>query len=230
MSMEEWDAVEEMCKVLEVSFFFCLISGLNETSTKSSAFQIFRLSTKRMEGDFPSGAVLLAEYLRIKEALQDIRKTTTFSSITNMLDAMLPKLTTYQEEAAESDLVILATIFNPKYRLRFLELHYPEHADQARDLLDATFQEALSVWPATPPASPPSAAPTGDAFDHFDVFTSATFQTADTLRSAERDLYLQGTVPIAPGQSELQWWKVSFLQVYHVDYKGSDLFALYLIL
>jgi hypothetical protein len=164
-----------------------------------------------MEGDFASGSVVLAEYLRVNEVLQQLRDASNFPSIMQMIDTMLVKLLVYQDEAASSDVIILATVMNPKYRLRFFDLHYPEYAETARELIESAFQDRLKDWPVTPPSTPPPGSRSNTPFDQFDVFTSAaTFQSSDSIRSSELEIYLQGTVPITPGQSELSWWLVSF--------------------
>jgi hypothetical protein len=129
-----------------------------------------------------------------------------------MIDTMLVKLAVYQEEAVSSDVILVATVMNPKYRLKFFDLHYPEYSETARELIESKFQDSLSGWPVTPPSTPPAVPASSDPFDHFDIFTSsATHQSSDSIRSAELEVYLQGTLPITPGQSELTWWEVRFI-------------------
>lgn len=180
-----------------------------------------------MEGDCASGSVLLAEYLRVTEVLRQLRDASHFPSLINMIDTMLVKLAVYQAEAALSDVIILATVMNPKYRLKFFDLHYPEHSEIARELIESKFQAYLSDWPVTPPSTPPPVPATSDPFDHFDIFTSsATHQSSDSIRMAELEVYLQGTVPITPGQSELTWWKVRFvLLLFCLSFLIDSLFA-----
>lgn len=80
-----------------------------------------------MEGDFASGSVVLAEYLRITEVLQQLRDASNFPNLINMIDTMLVKFAVYQYEAASSDVIVLANVMNPKYRLKFFDLHYPKY-------------------------------------------------------------------------------------------------------
>jgi hypothetical protein len=68
-----------------------------------------------MEGNFASGSTLLAEYLRVSETLQQIHNSSTFTSIVSMIDVMLPKLAQYQQEAASAEIVLMATVLNPRY-------------------------------------------------------------------------------------------------------------------
>lgn len=129
MSMEEWDAVEEVCKVLKVSFHHLASKQFITELTWfiHGLFQIFYSSTKQMEGDFASGSVVLAEYLRITEVLQQLRDASNFPNLINMIDTMLVKFAVYQYEAASSDVIVLANVMNPKYRLKFFDLHYPKY-------------------------------------------------------------------------------------------------------
>lgn len=156
---------------------------------------------------------MLAEYLRVTQSLSDLHTTTTFPSLEGMVDVMLNHIKVYQKEALASDIVILATVLNPKYRLRFFEQHYPEHAGHAKNLIETAFESTLENWPVTPASTPAPAPASGskDPFDNFDMFTSsATFETSESVRAGELDSYLQGSNLIVPGQSELAWWKVCF--------------------
>lgn len=186
MKMDEWDAVEELCKILKVSFHFLSISYLHIKLTQLHVhIQVFHFSTKHMEGDFASGSVLLAEYLRVNEVLNQLRDTSNFPSLISMIDTMLAKLAAYQEEAVSSDVIVLATIMNPKYRLCFFDLHYCENSERAQELMQKVFQVALGAWPVTPPSTPPpnpSTSGSGEPFDHFAIFTSsATFQSSKSI-------------------------------------------------
>lgn len=166
-----------------------------------------------MEGDFASGSILLAEYLRVSETLQQIHDSLFFPSIINMIDIMLPKLASYQEEAASTQIILMATVLNPKYRLKFFDLHYADHADRAKGGIKCCFNQLLDTWPVTPPVTP-SANTTNsssDPFDHFDIFTAHTStDNSAKIRATELEKYLQGSHPILPGRSELTWWRVSF--------------------
>lgn len=175
--------------------------------------QVYRLSTKRMEGNFASGSTLLAEYLRVSETLQQIHDSSIFTSIVSMIDVMLPKLAQYQQEAASAQIVLMATVLNPRYRLKLFDLHYAEYADRAKGGIQCIFNKAVEDWPATPEVTPPpnSSQPSRDHFDHFDIFTAEiSSDNSAKIRAAELDRYLQGIDPILPGQSELSWWKVRF--------------------
>lgn len=177
-------------------------------------FQVFCHSTKRMEGKTPTGAILLAEYLRVEKLLSEINTTNTFQSIGIMVDTMIQQLEKYRSEAVAAEIIIVVTVLNPRFRLKFFELHYPEEASRAQNCIEDAFNKALATWPVTPPSSPgpPPSPSLIEVYDQLDVFTStASFQTSDSVRAAKLDLYLQGNHPILPGQSELSWWGVSFV-------------------
>lgn len=158
--------------------------------------------------------MLLAEYLQVKESLTEIYTSAMPSSLKHMMAVMLSQLAVYQDEALASDVVIFATVLNPKYRVRFFELHYPDYADQAKQLIEEVFNASLENWPVTPACTPsPTATAEPDkAFNQFDLFTSsASLQTPKSKRASELKSYLQGSNLIVPGQTELSWWNVSVL-------------------
>jgi hypothetical protein len=68
-----------------------------------------------MEGNTITGSMLLAEYLRVKESLNELRTAAMPSSLQHMVEVMLSQLAVYQDKALASDVVILATVLNPKY-------------------------------------------------------------------------------------------------------------------
>lgn len=154
-----------------------------------------------MEGGFALSSVLLAEYLRVAEMLDQLHDTSKFPSLIKMIDTMLANLAVYEEEAASPDVIVLPTILNPKYWLCFFDLHYRKHSERAQELMETAFQGALADRPVTRPSTPPPVPSTSsDPFDHFDIFTlSATFQSSNSIRLSELELYLQGTVLITPG-------------------------------
>ena len=117
-----------------------------------------------MEGDFPSLAALLPEFLSLRDAL--ISKKAKYSSkaansyyleIREACDAMLGYLDDAEGEALEKRGVLLATskpssasallcrnihfstVFDPKHRLRWLEHHHPVAAERASRLLDVEY-------------------------------------------------------------------------------------------
>lgn len=140
-----------------------------------------------------------------------MKSSTTLPSLETMIDSMLAQLTRYQSEAADADVILLATVLNPKYRLKFFDLHYPQYAWRAKELIEEHFKTLLESWPATPIDSPSQISSTPlETFDQYNVFTSsASFQTPESIRTSELEMYLQGNNPIVPGQTQLGWWRVS---------------------
>jgi hypothetical protein len=120
---------------------------------------------------------------------------------------MIKWLTEYQEEAANCDAIVLATILNPRSRVKFFELHYPEHEATAQALIEHAFDclvEETKVYESTP-APEETNVPLDP--DEFDVFGSANGSPAQAANT-ELQEYLQGQFPIRRDQTPLKWWKV----------------------
>ena len=79
--------------------------------------------------------MLLAEYLRVNKSLVEMKNSTNFPSLRSMINSMLGQLSRYQSEAADANVILLATVLNPKYRLKFFEIHYPQHSGRAKELI-----------------------------------------------------------------------------------------------
>lgn len=128
-----------------------------------------------MEGDFASGCILLPEYLCITKALEEMQSTCESSTLAKMIDAMLRHNCKNQAEATRCEAVLIATVLNPRYRLRFLELHYPDQANLAHTALSRVFQDKLDSCPITPPPSP-KLAPTStpQETDDYDIFGASS--------------------------------------------------------
>lgn len=171
-----------------------------------------------MEGNFSSGCVLLPEYLRVADALKSVQETCEYPEVVDMINTMLILHAKYQTEAADSEAVLLATILNPRYRLKFLELHYLMHSDSAKEAIEKVFEETLAAWPVTPPPSPKSPLhPVPSEVDAYDVFGSSGSTHVDSAaltRQGELKAYLDGTHPIKVTQGPLDWWKVSCLSFF----------------
>lgn len=166
-----------------------------------------------MEGDFASGCVMLAEYTRVITSLEDIRKTCHFTSLVKMIDVMLPKICGYQEEATHCETIIMATILNPRLRLKFFHLHYPTILSDAQDLIEHHFQKSLEDWTNTPPPSPSKSrvSSSNHPKDQFDLFSASdNISSGASLREVELVRYLEGQASVLADQSPLDWWNVSF--------------------
>lgn len=162
-----------------------------------------------MEGDDSNACHVLFHYNSIIAELRTQRRSTVYSSLNRMIDVMVRKLISYEAEALLCDTIILATILNPDYRLKFFEDKYPDELDRVRGLLD----EALAELPEPAPSSTapqPSESAENQASNPFRKYNAfAQKSTPPATVDIEVDAYLKGKYPCTPGMDHLSWWKVS---------------------
>lgn len=94
ISPAEWHAVELVNKLLKT----------------------FVDATSRVEGNGPTGCIVLAEYKRVITELKALKaECLDYPSLGIAIDEMVKWLTKYQEEALGCDCVVLSTIMNPRF-------------------------------------------------------------------------------------------------------------------
>ncbi|POW22387.1 hypothetical protein PSHT_01352 [Puccinia striiformis] len=84
-----------------------VVNHLNETLSE------FYFLTKKMEGDYSSGSMILSEYHQVEDFLNTKLATTDDSEFQAMLRRMLTKTNTYLQEALACDAILIATALNP---------------------------------------------------------------------------------------------------------------------
>lgn len=105
-----------------------------------------------MEGDFASGCKVLSEYRKVQIELQALQTDSAFPSLDIMITEMLKHLKNYATKAAETEVVQIATILNPRHRLNYITKFYPDVEYSARDSLDTLFVQYSGNMP--PPRAP----------------------------------------------------------------------------
>lgn len=163
-----------------------------------------------MEGDESNACHVLFHYTTLIAELRAQRRTTSYPSLKKMIDVMVSKLIGYEAEALLCDTIVLATILNPEYRLKFFEEKYPDEVGRVSDLLN----EALAGLPE--PASSTTApevteiieSQPSNPFKKYNAFAQKS--APPTTVDIELDAYLKGRYPCDPGMDHLTWWKVSF--------------------
>lgn len=190
-------------------------------------------ATKRMEGNLATGCILLAKYSRVVLELDHLVNACKDLDLKAMLELMRNKMEGYQSEAVACDAIVISTILNPRFRIHFFDLNYPEEAVRAKNIFRQTFEKALEDLPEDPIStsdevtqSPSiSTSPTANC-TQFDVFTTQlTAQSPANKCQEEQADYIEGAHLMLAGQSELDWWKVcsSFL-AQSLIYNFTDLF------
>lgn len=164
-----------------------------------------------MEGDFASGCKVLLEYCKVQNELQVLQQNSTYPSLDVMITEMLKYLKQYSNEAAETEVVQIATILNPRHRMNYITKFYPGIRNQAQASLETLFPEYGNRMP-TPraPSVEVVAVSQPDSEDEEDnMFPAAP--AAETSQDFQLELkrYLEGANPIGKGTSALDWWAVS---------------------
>lgn len=173
--------------------------------------QTFVDATSRVEGNGPTGCILLAEYKRVITELQLLQdESIDYPSIDKSINEMINWLTKYQDEALNCECVVLATILNPRFRGKFFSIHYPEHNVSANSIIENTFENALKQ---TEPQEDETLDGSNNDFnptdaDTFDIFGVCNDITNKSSRTSELSNYLKGQCPIKKEQTPLTWWKV----------------------
>ena len=88
-----------------------------------------------MEGDFPSGSWMLAQYHNLKEFLKKKLHSTKDINYTMMLEIMIAKTKAYLSEALACNMILPSTAFNPCYRLSIFKMWFPSHEAYVQEIL-----------------------------------------------------------------------------------------------
>lgn len=175
----------------------------------------YKILTRQMEGDKPTGCMVIAKYVELKSSMERrLKKMHINNPLYPMVDVMIGKIKTYQDEAIECDTLVLAAIFHPGLRVRFFSHVFGEDSvkhQRAQELLQSVFtseQDATDL--RNQPPSPTQSADSpkkvaGPSFLHLydKVVTSSNLN--------ELDRYLQGIDPmVSPDvnnpEHALEWW------------------------
>lgn len=110
-------------------------------SFKLFILQCFLQSTKKMEGDGPTGASVLFQYSGLILVLVNIKQTTPHQGLSDMIGGMINQLREYQTESLHFDPIIMATILNPRLWLEYFKNKYSDYAARAEDLFRQIFSQ-----------------------------------------------------------------------------------------
>lgn len=120
---------------------------------------------------------------------------------------MISWLQKYRDEAVECQSTVLATILNPRLRVKFFALHYPEHENCANLAIEDAFKTRLEEYEERQSTPPAENEPASNDIDEFDIFGVA--KSGHYKGNSELEEYLKGKSPILKGQTPLTWWRVS---------------------
>ena len=168
-----------------------------------------------MEGDGPTGALVLANYF---QTIKDLKKQEAAGARENafhpMYHKMITKLEEYQGEALGCEALVMATLLHPAFRLRFIAHCWPEKEKEARSLLEKNFtkREALLKKNKDDIEELEKDAPKVDNDNIFDLFNAPP----NSAGSSELEAYVKNMDRSAgPAAKDLKsvliWWKVCSL-------------------
>ena len=109
-----------------------------DLNTLNQELKIYKVLTKSMEGDGPTGVLVLPKYLELKELLEEKIKTArqTEAPLYPFYTAMLKRVQKYLDEAMECETLILATIVHPCFRLHIFELGFGFNSVESKQCLE----------------------------------------------------------------------------------------------
>ena len=174
-----------------------------------------------MEGDGPTGALVLANYF---QTIKDLKKKEAAGARENafhpMYHKMITKLEEYQEEALQCETLVMATLLHPAFRLRFIAHCWPQKEKEAQSLLEKHFnkREALLKKSQDDIEELEKDTPKVDNDNIFELFNAPP----DSAESKELEAYIKNmdrsTGPAAKDlKSVLIWWKVCHLYFHVVN-------------
>lgn len=174
-------------------------------------WQTFLDATARVEGNGPTGCIVLAEYKRVILELEALQaESLEYSSLDKSITKMIKWLTKYMDEAVEFHAIVLATILNPWFRGKFFTIRYPNQDFSANQAIEDAFNTVLEELEQQelPPTYTEDGGPTEQ--NHFDIFGVSNAGSKKTSTSELED-YVQGKYAIKQDQTPLGWWKVSLI-------------------
>ncbi|KAI7956356.1 hypothetical protein MJO29_007755 [Puccinia striiformis f. sp. tritici] len=182
-----------------------VVNHFNETLSE------FYFLTKKMEGDYSSGSMILSEYHQVEDFLNTRLATAEEPELKVMLRKMLTKTDTYLQEALACDTILIATALNPCFRLSIYQAWFPDYYTYTKSLLQILFNTKKSEINATkePAPAPPKKKShnSKQTLNHkFDFFPDAVEEPA----ADELTTYLGGIYKLDSDyvSKSLDWWKL----------------------
>ncbi|KNE96202.1 hypothetical protein PSTG_10467 [Puccinia striiformis f. sp. tritici PST-78] len=127
-----------------------------------------------------------------------------------MIRKMLSKTAGYVSEALNCDVILLASVFNPCYRLSMINLWYPSHALYVQGSLEEKYQERKIAYESKLPKACTSAVEKKSDRKHH-IVDEVNFFPAAAQGSSENELtvYISGRykLPTSEASNCLTWWK-----------------------
>jgi hypothetical protein len=136
-----------------------------------------------------------------------------------MITNMIKRLQTYEVEALQCDAIIVATVLNPRLRMKFFELHHPSKVTHVQRVMDRYIDTYSIQYQARLPAKAILTVQQDltVADDEYNVFSTIASGPHDDTEQ-EMEGYLSGKFPLNGG-TFLRWWKVCVIVDMIIDTK-----------
>jgi hypothetical protein len=124
---------------------------------------------------------------------------------------MINRLQFYESEALMCDAIVIATVLNPRLRMKFFELHHPSQVTRVQRIVEQNLDSYVVRYQATHPITTVNTVQQDNTVtdDKYNVFASMASGPNDDTKQ-EMEGYLSGKFPLSSG-TLLSWWKVRFL-------------------
>lgn len=182
-----------------------------------------------MEGDWPTGAMVLYEYIWLLGFLEN-KKKEAIGIQSPLVDMFVPMITLtkkYLALALKCEVIIMATILNPLWRLKLFEEKLSTHIGDADQLLRSCFSQRekklkqLAPIPDIQETTRPEAED-DDGFNFFPMHGKSGEENDELQR-----YITNGQYPMAKKSDLLGWWKVCTRSILLNKHKLNNLFCRY---
>ncbi|CUA67902.1 Zinc finger BED domain-containing protein DAYSLEEPER [Rhizoctonia solani] len=212
---EEWDLAGMVAEILDPFRTASAAMSRRDVATLSDVIPTFALLERK----------LVESISQIQNPATD-RRNVTARALLSGLEAALFKLQKYQTLAHENQLCIIATVLNPRFRLKYLE-RWPELHSRASILFSHVFEnyrvkeaEVINT-PVDPVPRRNIPRPSKSANAWEDELYSDVPSFVEQF-DQELQAYFSGNFPCGSGTSTLGWWKVHCLHFPTVGHMARD--------
>ncbi|CAE6471302.1 unnamed protein product, partial [Rhizoctonia solani] len=203
---KEWDLLGKVVDILTPFHTATEAMSRREVATIADVIPTFSLLERK----------LLEAKLQLQAEAVDPGNATARALVSG-LDAALTKLRKYQDLAHRNQSCLIATVLNPRLRLKYLE-KWPESHSTARTLVSHIFENYRVKLAGAPEKSvdpkPSSKYPKSSKLTHtWDNELYSDMPSFVEHFDRELQAYYSGSYPCPNGMSTLNWW-----EIYHTNF------------
>ena len=173
--------------------------------------------TKDIEGDGPTGALVIPIYVSLRNILVEKKNSSTRDEpLYPMWKKMIEKVNKYLDEAVDCDSLIMATILHPAFRLEYISQNFPGRRLEVEKMITDMFNarkltiKSKDNQAPTEPSTSRSAHQSLKEQMQMNMFHKATTKA----EIDELSVYLKGMdtfeAEVFDSHTSLEWWKVCF--------------------